>query len=885
MKLLAIDGNSIVNRAFYGIRTLTNREGFPTNAIYGFLMIMQRMIDEVAPDAVAVAFDLKEKTFRHKKYDGYKAHRKAMPEELSVQIPKLKEVLRAMNVPCFELPGWEADDLLGSMARMSEETGYRTVIATGDKDALQLINEKTHVYLVTSRMGKTTTKEMDEDRFQEEYGFLPKGIVELKALMGDSSDNIPGVKGVGEKTATSLVQAYQTVEHIYANLDEIEIKDSVRKKLKDDKESALMSHELATICTDAPFDFEPSQMLRKPVNQSALYQLFLELDFHKMIEQMGLHAPQGDKPATETLEQSEIETVEVTDKETLEKITSDWKAAQFVSVIILPQMNGVAVKCENMVAVLLENQLEGFANALKVLFSDEVNKIAHDAKEMMHILLEQGLQTEGFLFDTAVAAYLLAPTDGSYALERVFSTYFPQDSSENTAKVDYTKEAIFSPLSIQRDEAMSAISKDCMKIEKLYFLLKERLEALSMMSLYETVELPLCAVLANMEHVGFRIDKEALKTYGVGLKEKIEELTSLIYDLAGEKFNLNSTQQLGVILFEKLQMPVIKKTKTGYSTSVEVLERLQGMHPIIDAMMEYRKLTKLNSTYVEGLAKVIAEDGRIHTSFQNMVTATGRLSSTEPNLQNIPVRTAQGAKIRTMFVASEGNVLVDADYSQIELRLLAHIAKDEDMIRAFNEGQDIHKTTAAQVFSVSLDEVTDQMRYQAKAVNFGIVYGISEFSLAQDIGVTRKEAGAYMKKYFEVYHGVREYMNDVVVKAKQDGYVKTEMGRRRWLPELKSSNHNLRAFGERVALNMPIQGLGADLMKLAMIRVYDRLRVEGLKAKLVLQVHDELIVDAPIEEAEIVRKLLTEEMQAVAKLSVPLLSEANVGQNWGEAKG
>lgn len=889
MKLLAIDGNSIVNRAFYGLRPLSNQAGFPTHAIYGFLSMLQRMVEQLQPDALCVTFDRKEKTFRHEAYEGYKAQRHAMPEELALQIPKLKEVLDAMNIPRFELAGWEADDLLGTLSRRCEAEGCRCVIATGDKDALQLITDQTYIYLVTSRMGKTTTREMDPAAFRELYGFEAPMLVDLKALMGDASDNIPGVKGVGEKTGMSLIQTYGSVKALYEGLEAAELKPAVRKKLEEGREMAFFSYDLASIRCDAPMELCLEDTVRKPVNQSALYQLFLELEFHKLIEQMGLHALQGDAPSAEagSSDACPMQAVEMREVETREEalaLLATWEVAPCVSLLVLPALAGVAVCCAEVVSLLFADRLECYDEILRALFSARVKKVGHGVKPLMRDLLREGYAHEGFVFDTELAAYLLAPTDGSYDIEQLGRTYFPQNGGSLPPAKRYLAADAFPPLG-ERAAAMEALAAHCALLGKLHPLFLERLEELELKSLYETVELPLCQVLAEMEQEGFLIDQKALTAFGNALKLRIGETEREIYSLAGETFNVNSTQQLGVILFEKLGLPPVKKTKTGYSTSVEVLERLQGMHPIVDLIMAYRQLSKLNSTYVEGLGRVIAPDGRIHTSFQNTVTATGRLSSTEPNLQNIPVRTPLGAQMRNMFIAAEGNVLVDADYSQIELRLLAHIAQDEAMIEAFRSGADIHTSTAAQVFSVAAQEVTSEMRHRAKAVNFGIVYGISEFSLAQDIGVTRKEAGEYMERYFDTFHGVRAYMNEIIKMARRDGYVTTLLGRRRWLPELASSNFNLRAFGERVALNMPIQGTAADIMKLAMIKVHARLQREGGTARLILQVHDELIVECPKEEAERIKQLLEEEMEAAAQLSVPLLAESGIGKSWAEAKG
>ena len=879
MRLLVIDGNSIVNRAFYGLRPLSNREGLPTHAIFGFLNILQRFLDVTDPDALCVAFDRKEPTFRHLAFEGYKAQRKGMPEELAVQIPVLKEVLDAMNIPRYELAGWEADDLIGTISRRCEEECWDCSIVTGDKDSLQLVTDHTYVSLVTTRMGQTTTREMDPAAFQAEYGFAPPQMVDFKALRGDPSDNIPGVPGVGEKTAMSLIQTYGTVEKIYENLDALDVKPGVRKKLEEGQDSAGVSYELATIQCDAPLDFSPEDNLRRPVNAALLREIFLRLEFHKLLEQMGLTGQAVFAGDAQTCKGGGCPET-VTERGRMEELLEIWRREDHVSVLTLPDLSGAAVCWGENTALLFAAGLPCYEEFFREFFGPAIRKVGHNIKDLMSLLRKRGLTAEGFVFDTILAAYLLAPTDGSYELDklgmRYFNETFPPARDYLGSRVWETEE--------NRNLAINAMSRHSALIEDLYEILPGKLEELGMKELYETVELPLCPVLAEMEYNGFLVDRQALERFGRLLREGIAARQQEVYGLAGEEFNLNSTQQLGNILFEKLGLPAIKKTKTGYSTSAEVLEKLRGRHPIIDAVLEYRQLAKLNSTYVEGLSKVIGEDGRIHTCFQNTVTATGRLSSTEPNLQNIPVRTELGAQMRTMFIAPQGEQLVDADYSQIELRLLAHIAGDEAMRDAFREGADIHTATAAQVFGVRPEEVTHEMRRRAKAVNFGIVYGISEFSLAQDIGVTRREAGEYMERYFATFAGVRRYMHQVVEQAKREGYVSTVMGRRRWLPELTSSNYNLRSFGERVALNMPIQGTAADVMKLAMIRVYNRLRREGLKARLVLQVHDELIVECPQEETERVKRLLTEEMEGAADFSVPLRADAAAGKSWAEAK-
>ena len=882
MKLMVIDGNSLINRAFYGIRMLTTKDGQPTNAVYGFVNILLKLLDEEKPDALCVTFDRKAPTFRHLAYEGYKAQRKGMPDELAAQLPVLKDVLAAMNIPRYELDGWEADDLIGTIAARDTAAGWETVIVTGDKDSLQLVSDATRVKLVSTRMGQTTTKEMTPETFREAYGFDPVHIVDLKALMGDTSDNIPGVKGIGEKTAMDLIQRYQSVEAIYADVEGVEAKPAVKKKLAEGEEQARMSYDLATIRCDAPIDFSPEDAGRREPDGPALYELFLTLEFNKLIDKMGLSggpaAGRADKPAAGAVRQERV-----TDRVRMAELVEQWRREPWVAVLALPSLDVVAVAWDGgaRAALCAADRLEGYNELLRALFSGEIQKVSHNVKDLMHLLLDEGLSTDGFCFDTALAAYLLSPTDGSYELEKLGITYFNQEFPK--AK-EYLAPDAFGPLADPAGPA-EAMCAHAALAAALYRALAPKLEELDMHELYYGLELPLCPVLAEMERAGMLVDRRALADFGILLDGRIQADEALIYELAGEEFNINSTQQFGRILFDKLGLPPVKKTKTGYSTNADVLEKLRDKHPIVEAVLDYRQLAKLKSTYVDGLTKVIAADGRIHTSFQNTVTATGRLSSTEPNLQNIPVRTELGAELRKMFVAPAGRVLVDADYSQIELRLLAHIAGDEHMIAAFRTGEDIHTVTASQVFGVPPEQVTHEMRRRAKAVNFGIVYGISDFSLSQDIGVTRAEAKAYMEKYFEKYSGVHAYMTQVVERAKADGYVSTLMGRRRWLPELKSSNFNLRSFGERVALNMPIQGTAADLIKKAMLRVDGRLRREGLEARLVLQVHDELIVECPEGEAEQVQRLLAEEMEHVAELAVPLTAEAHAGKSWAEAKG
>ncbi|MCD8190257.1 MAG: DNA polymerase I [Clostridiales bacterium] len=885
MKLMVLDGNSLANRAFYGIKLLSTRDGQYTNAIYGFLTILGKLTDEEAPDALCVTFDRKAPTFRHKAYAQYKANRHGMPDELAAQMPVLKEVLAAMNIPCYELDGWEADDLIGTISRACEGKGWDCAVVTGDKDALQLVTDHTTVKLVTTRMGRTETRDITPEVFSEEYGFPPKQLIDLKALMGDSSDNYPGVKGIGEKTAKNLIQNYGGIADIYAQFDEIPLKPAQRKRLDEGREDAKLSYDLATIRCDAPIGFAPEDAKRRPCDNDRLYNLFMELEFSKLTRRFGLMPPEAAPAEAKEKLESQVETVDVLTEAQFRELLPQWQAADYVTVLPRADLDEITVgwdesETRSWLCDIRKSRYQGdYSALLRALFSGEVKKVSHRVKELCGQLLAQNLPTEGFVFDTALGAYLLEPTANSYDLPRLAMTYFKRDMETGAAgKESEDYQALPDDL-----KAQTAWYEENALIGGLCEAERKQLDEYGLMNVLTDIELPLCPVLAEMEQAGFLVDRQALEEFGVMLAKGIEEAQRQVYRYAGVEFNINSTKQLGEVLFEKLELPASKKTRRGYSTSAEVLEKLRGIHPIIDQILEYRQLAKLKSTYVDGLTKVIADDGRIHTSFQNTVTATGRLSSAEPNLQNIPVRTELGAEMRKMFIAGPGNVLVDADYSQIELRLLAHIAGDETMIEGFRSGVDIHTATAAQVFGVPVELVTKQMRSSAKAVNFGIVYGMSAFSLAEDLHVTRAEAKAYMDKYFATYSGVHAYQKQVVEQAKVDGYASTLLGRRRWLPELKSSNFNLRSFGERVAMNMPIQGTAADIIKLAMIRVQNRLKAEGLTGRLVLQVHDELIVECPEAEAEQVARLVEEEMEQVVSLRVPLVAEAHVGRSWMDA--
>ncbi len=841
MKLLILDGNSVINRAFFGVKPLTTREGLYTHAIYGFLNILEKMEKEEQPEAVCVAFDLHGPTFRHLKYEGYKANRHGMPEELAQQMPVMKDVLRAMNIPIYECQGWEADDVIGTVGRICSNNGWECVIVTGDRDSLQLIDENVHVKLVISKPGQTAATLYTQEKFREEYGFEPKKMVDLKALMGDSSDNIPGVAGVGPKTATELLMKFGSLDGVYAHLDDPSIKPKLREKLENDKENAYLSYDLATIRPEAPIDFEPKDAIVQPYHRAELYQLFQKLEFVRLIDKYGLRGAEMEAPKPEV----KMERLPV-----LTQMPADCELCS----VYVAQDGSLGVACPEGVYVMtpMEARMGAVLPGKKLVF--------HDAKTTMHALDEMGVSAENVIFDTALAAYDLNPSQSEYPVSKLATTF----------------------LGISVDDGDTAACAEA--IWRLYPVLTAELEKQGMTRLYQEIELPLCRVLYDMEREGIAIDRQLLARFGDMLTERIRACEELIYTYSEEKFNINSTKQLGELLFEKLGLPPVKKTKTGYSTNADVLEKLKNKHPIIPAIMDYRMLTKLKSTYAEGLMKVICDDGRIRTTFQNLVTATGRLSSTEPNLQNIPVRTDLGAEIRKMFVPKTGCVLVDADYSQIELRVLAHIADDKKMQQAFVEGQDIHTVTAAQVFGVEPEQVTALQRRHAKAVNFGIVYGISEFSLSEDIGVTRYEAKEYIDSYLANYPGVKKYMHDVVETARKQGYTSTLYGRKRYIPELTSSNFNIRSGAERIALNTPIQGTAADLIKLAMIRVHRALQENYPQAKLILQVHDELIVECPEELAQSVVGLVSREMQEVATLKVPLTAEAKFGKSWYDAK-
>lgn len=858
--LMVIDGNSLMHRAFYAIPPLSTKKGIYTNAVYGFMNMLFKLIEEYHPEYIGVAFDRKAPTFRHKEYKEYKGTRQKTPEILVPQFDTLKKLLSAMNIAIYERDGYEADDILGTFARIAGEKGMKAYLVTGDRDALQLIDENVNVLM--TKKGITDIRIYDEKALHEDYGITPAQVIEMKSLMGDSSDNIPGVPGVGKKTAFKLINKYGTLENVYAHIDEISGK-KLKENLEKYKAQAFLSKRLATIIKDAPVDISIADCCYDIPNSLELKELLMELEFSSILSRLDFDMKsESEKPDIKRPKT----VINIEDASSLKDVLSSIKAGDTIALLVEDDGLSIASNKDRVYMVPITHNLIDMGlnynevmDILKSILEDrDVKKITHDAKKLMVKLSKEGICLDGVYFDTFIAAYLLESTKEKYDMAQLM--------------YDYTG------LNIDRVDASDILI--------LYTAMKHILKEHDMFTLYEHVEHPLITVLAQMEIEGFKVDKNILRELDKEFTESLNTLTSEIYDLAGEEFNINSPKQLGVILFEKLDLPVIKRTKTGYSTNIEVLEQLQGQHPIIDKVMDYRQIMKLKSTYVDGLLAVIdPEDGRIHSSFNQTVTATGRISSTEPNLQNIPVKVELGRQIRRVFVASsDDHVLLDADYSQIELRVLAHISEDPTFIEAFKNNQDIHARTASEIFNVSIDEVTPEQRGSAKAVNFGIVYGISDFGLARNLNISRNQAKTYIESYFARYPMVKEYMDNVVHEAKLKGYVTTLMGRRRNLPELNSRNFNIRSFGERVAMNTPIQGTAADIIKVAMNRVFYELKKRQLKSKLILQVHDELIVDTHKSELDEVRDIVKTEMQNAMELRVPLVVDIGVGYSWYDAK-
>ena len=876
-KILLIDGHSILNRAFYGLPDLTNAEGKHTGAVYGFLNILFRILEEEKPQYLTVAFDLHEPTFRHKMYEAYKGTRKPMPEELREQVPLMKEMLTAMGVKIVSKAGYEADDLLGTLAVRSEKEGMDVTILSGDRDLLQLATEKVMIRLPKTSRGKTTIENFHAAEVLEKYQVTPPQIIELKALMGDSADNIPGIPGVGEKTATKMIVAFGTIENAYAHLEEIK-PNKARESLREHYDLAELSKALATINTGSPLEYVYEDARLGNLYTPEAYQLCKQLEFKNLLGRFDTSAVPENMIEQNFFACSDLGGAEALFKKAAEK--------NYIGVSLLSDKEGVyglgiALTKEEIYYVPVEGLLTGdyICAALKEI-ADTTILCSIDIKSMLkHV----GLEDAGHVFDTGVAVYLLNPLKSSYTFDDIAREYL--DGALLPTRTDLLGKDSLKTAWEKSSEGL--MSYACYLAYTAYATrepIENALKETKMWNVYREIELPLIFTLNSMEKWGIRVKGEELKSYGEKLRVRIAELEKLIYEQAGEEFNINSPKQLGVILFEKMGIPGGRKTKTGYSTAADILEKLAPEQPIVNDILEYRQLTKLKSTYADGLSAVIEADGRIHSTFNQTITATGRISSTEPNLQNIPVRMELGRLIRKVFVPEDGYVFLDADYSQIELRVLAHMSGDEKLIQAYREAEDIHRLTASQVFHVPFDEVTDLQRRNAKAVNFGIVYGISSFGLSQDLSITRKEAAEYIEKYFETYPKIKGFLDGLVADGKEKGYVSTMLGRRRPIPELKSGNFMQRSFGERVAMNSPIQGTAADIIKIAMNRVYQRLKEEGLQSRLVLQVHDELLIETKKEEVETVSRILEEEMKGAVHLSVELDVDMHEGNSWYEAK-
>lgn len=899
-KLVVIDGNSILNRAFYGImgsKMLMTADGTYTNAVYGFLAIMFKMMEEINPNYMVVAFDVKAPTKRHEMYKDYKGTRKGMPDELASQMPIIKEVLKAMNIKVIEMAGYEADDILGTLSRYGESKGLEVRLLTGDRDSFQLATDKTTIMLPRTKGGKTETEFFDRDKILETYGVEPLQMIEVKGLMGDSSDNIPGVPGIGEKTALTLIKTYGTIDELYKKLENDEattVKGKTREKLIENKELAYLSKTLGTINVEAPIEKNLEDYKVEEWNKPEVYKLFKELRFNRYIERFSLTAGdnqtenlQNEKLKFETkiLEENEAEEIfKIVKKEKEFYYLSEIENCENTELVIAKEIAKIYfyVKEKNTVYVA---DFKKFEKASKEIFEDtEILKISHDIKIDFILLKQQNVEAKNMMFDVKIAGYLLNATSGAYKISDLTSLYINYDLDEHIDTKQNEQTSLF-------DEVEKQKEYDELKASETYFLmqlkpvLEEKLKEINSYKLFEEIEMPTAEVLANMQYNGVYVDEKEILKFGNHLKKELEELRIDIYRQAGEEFNVNSTQQLGKILFEKLGLTAGKKNKNGYATDVETLEKIREEHPIVSKILEYRKIMKLNSTYVEGLLPYIHEKtGRIHSYFHQTVTATGRLSSTDPNLQNIPTRTELGRKLRKVFKAQENKIFVDADYSQIELRVLAHMSNDEIMVEAFKTDQDIHTICASQVFKVPVEKVSKQLRSRAKAVNFGIVYGISDFGLAEQIDIKRKEAKEYIEQYLETYSGIKSFMSDIVEHAKEKGYVETEFGRRRYIPELASKNYMVRQFGQRAAMNTPIQGTAADIMKIAMIKVYNELKKRNLKSKIVLQIHDEMLIETELSEKEEVYEILKQSMENAVQLSVPLKVEIEEGKSWYQAK-
>ena len=887
--LVLIDGNSILNRAFYGTMTtklLMTEDGTYTNAIYGFLSIMFKIIEDIKPEYMVVTFDLKAPTHRHKLYEGYKANRKGMPNELASQMPILKEILQAMNIKVIEKEGYEADDVLGTLAKWGQSNKLQVTILTGDRDSFQLVDKYIKVRIPHTTQGKTETDDYTVEKVLEKYELTPKKLIEVKGLAGDSSDNIPGVPGIGEKTAINLIKEYESIEGIYKNIDKI--KGKLREKLEQNKEQAYLSRTLGTIDIETPIEKKLEDMKLIEWDKDKVIKLFTKLKFNRFIERFALETQVKEK------QDINIKCEEITEsgmQSLLQEIAENKKIYYYIIEkqqedfgILNKQIEGITVYSEEKETAYLITDIEKLR---RVFESRDILKVGYKQKKDYILLKQKGINTHNLMFDIEIAGYILNSNMSKYTIEYLADEYLKIDLLtylKNEEEQENKQLTLFD----KKEEEESNSTKNYMYvylINKLYAKLTKKMSETDTLELFSKVEMPLVEVLADMQYQGIGIDKTKLLEIGNELRDRIDSLTKEIYDLAGEEFNINSPKQLGEILFEKLKLPMGKKNKKGYSTGVEILEKLKYIHPIIDKLLEYRKIGKLNSTYVEGLMPYINNrTNKIHSSFHQTVTATGRISSTDPNLQNIPTRDEIGKNLRKVFIPKEGNIFIDADYSQIELRILAHISDDENMIYAFNNDEDIHQQVASRVFNIPIDEVSKEKRSKAKAVNFGIVYGISDFGLSEQLGISRKEAKNYIDQYLDKYQGIKQFMEDIVIKAKEQGYVETLFHRRRYVPEINSNNYMVRQFGSRIAMNTPIQGTAADIMKLAMINIYNKLEEQNLQSKIILQVHDELLLEVIPEEKEQVERILKQEMENVIELKVPLKADIEEGDNLYDAK-
>ena len=869
-RLLILDSNALLNRAFYAIPELTTSEGIHTNAVYGFVNMLFKMKEELKPDYIVAAFDKKGPTFRHKEYEDYKAGRKKMPSELAEQFPIIKELLGLLSITKYELEGFEADDIIGSLAKYAEKNNIEVFIVTGDRDALQLASENINV--VITKKGVTETATYNYKSFVDEFGVTPTQFIDVKGLMGDKSDNIPGVPGVGEKTAYKLIQTYGSIEEVLNNIDNISGK-KLKENLETYREQAIFSKKLATIVTEVPIDFDLDEIKsQESYDKEGLKKLLLKLQMKSMIDKL----PKGDNIEEESIEEI-IDITYINSSKSFLDLSKSLKDEIYISYETMNSEKYSEISLKNVYLssdsktyfikfdeIVNEDKDNAYLSLKTIMENKDIKKVIHDSKALITILNKLNIFIESFDFDTAIAAYLINSARNAYDLLSLINEYLGEDVNGN------------------EDEIKCKVNS---KLKDIYNILHSKIKDENMEELYYKVEHPLIFVLSSMESLGFNINKSMLDDLAVKFKEEISTTEKEIFDLAEEEFNINSPKQLGKILFEKLDLPVIKKTKTGYSTNAEVLEKLQDKHEIIPKITYYRQITKLNSTYVEGLKNVIDVDGRIHSTFNQTVTTTGRLSSTEPNLQNIPIKYEMGREIRKVFIPDETeDVLLSCDYSQIELRVLAEMSEDTNMIDAFKHHSDIHRKTASEVFRVPVEEVTPLMRSRAKAVNFGIVYGISDFSLSQDLHITKKEAAEYMEIYFDRYPKIKGYLDGLIEEAKENGYVLTILNRRRFIPEIKSSNRIVKALGERLAMNAPIQGSAADIIKLAMVNVYNKLREKELKSKIILQVHDELILNVKKDELEEVKNIVKNEMEKVLEMKVPLEVDINIGKTWYEAK-